>query len=237
VSVLVRLPGLSPYAVVADLQARLVDLRGAGEVPDVLLLLSHPETITLGRRAGPDAVVAADGVDVVEISRGGEATWHGPGQLVGYPIVRLQGDRKDVHGALHAIEQGVIDVLADLGLSAGRDPRNTGVWLDGRKVCSIGIGLRRWVVRHGLALNVDADLAGFARIRPCGFEAGIMTRLADHLPTCPPVDELAWPVGEAVAAAMGVPATSRWEHPCQDEADAEAIIAHLTAVAGVAGPT
>lgn len=227
-SMLVRLPGLSPYRLVADLQAELVELRGADRIPDIVLLLSHPETITLGRRAGPDAVVQADGVEVVEISRGGEATWHGPGQLVGYPIVKLEGARKDVHGALHAIEQGVIDVLADLGVEAGRDPRNTGVWTAGRKVCSIGIGLRRWVVRHGLALNVDADLAGFSRIRPCGFEASVMTRLADHLDPCPSVDALAWPVGEAVADAMGVPAVARWHHPCQDESDAQAIVAHLT---------
>lgn len=227
-SVAVRLPGLSPYRLVAALQDRLVDLRGEGRVPDVVLVLSHPETITLGRRAGPDAVVQAEGVDVVEISRGGEATWHGPGQLVGYPIVRLEGARKDVHGALHAIEQGVIEVLEGLGVTGERDARNTGVWIDGRKVCSIGIGLRRWVLRHGLALNVDADLSGFARIRPCGFEASVMTRLADHLQPCPSVDALARPVGEAVAAAMGAPVEAWVTRPCQDEADADAIVALLT---------
>lgn len=231
-TVLVCLKGLSPYGVVAELQDRLVDLRGGGEIPDVLLALTHPETITLGRMAGEDAVVDAAGVEVVPISRGGEATWHGPGQVVVYPIVRLHGVRKDVPRALRAIEQGVIDVLATWGVEAGRDPRNTGVWVGGQKIGSVGIGLRRWVVRHGLALNVDASLEGFRRIRPCGFDPGVMTRLADHVTPCPPVVSLYEPVAVSVARHLVEPVSEVWWRECQTPRDASSLVDALRALAG-----
>ncbi len=187
----VQLPGLSDYAEVHAMQRQLVEDRAAGRIPDTA------ETITVGRRRGAvDNVLAPAGVPVVRVERGGDVTWHGPGQLVAYPILLLEGERQDLHRHLHALEDAVIGLLTELGLEPGRDPRNTGVWLpepDGavRKVCSVGIACRKWVTWHGLALNVRPDPLGFARINPCGFEASVMTRVVDHLPDAPTVAELA----------------------------------------------
>jgi lipoate-protein ligase B len=184
-----------PYEEAHQLQQRILDQRIRGEVEDTLLLLEHADTITLGRaRTSADNVLDAGGIPVVRVERGGDVTWHGPGQLVAYPIVAT----RDLHAHLRALEQAVIDLLAGLGLGAGRDPRNTGVWIAGKKVCSIGIACRRWVTWHGLALNVDPDLERFARIRPCGFDADVMTRLADHLDPCPSVLDLVDPLADAL---------------------------------------
>lgn len=223
-----RLVGLSPYAAVHALQERLVDARRAGG-PDVVLLLEHPETITLGRRkTSADSVLAAGEVPVVPIERGGDATYHAPGQLVAYPIVALDGPRRDVGGHLAAMEEAVIAVLGGLGVQAGRDERNRGVWVDGRKVCSMGIAVRQWVAWHGLALNVDVDLLGFARIRPCGFASDVMTRVADHVAACPSVDALVRPLAHELDRALGL----GWdgalvEATVRDDADAEAVAAAL----------
>jgi len=135
-------------------------------------------------------VLAPDSIPVFDVERGGDVTWHGPGQLVAYPIVRLTGKRQDLRLHLRSLEEAVIGLLGDWGLAGQRDDRNTGVWLPvdqgtPLKVCSIGIACRRWVTWHGLALNVTTDLTRFATIRPCGFDAGIMTRLADWLDPCP----------------------------------------------------
>jgi len=180
----VHLLGQSPYAPVLALQEALVAGRRDGSVADdVVLLLEHQETITLGRKRGAEGnVLAAGDVPVISISRGGDATWHGPGQLVAYPIVALEGPAQDLHAHLHHLEDAVVELLAGMGIESGTDPRNTGVWLDDpdgerRKVCSIGIACRKWVTFHGLALNVDVDLGGFAKINPCGFGAEIMTTL------------------------------------------------------------
>jgi lipoate-protein ligase B len=114
--------------------------------------------------------------EVIEVERGGQATYHGPGQIVAYPIVKLREDRRDLHAWMRALEQAVIDALAEVGLRAGRREGATGVWIDGeRKICSIGVAASRWVTYHGLALNVSTDLSHFAAIAPCGFEAGVMT--------------------------------------------------------------
>lgn len=208
-----RIPGLAPYADVHALQRRLVDERAAGTVDDTVLLLEHAETITLGRARGADAsVLAAGGVPVVAVERGGDATWHGPGQLVVYPILGLDGARRDLHRHLRALEDAIIAWLrGDFGLDAGRDPRNTGVWLpcpDGerRKVASIGIACRRWVTWHGLAVNLSPELARIAAIRPCGFDADIMTRLADHTPRPPTIAEAAEALAPHLAATLGIPA-------------------------------
>lgn len=198
-----RLTGLTPYPTAHALQEDLVARRRDGLDEDVVLLLEHPETITLGRRPVEGGVLDASGVPVVQVERGGFATWHAPGQLVGYPIVALDGERRDVHRHLAAIEDAVIAALGDLGVAAGRDPRNTGVWIDGHKVCSIGVAIRHWVSWHGLALNVSNDLAGFARIRPCGFDAEVMTNLAAHLHPCPSVDAVADVLVPRLAAGLG----------------------------------
>lgn len=185
---IVRLPGLSPYAAVHELQRSLVARRAAGEIEDTVLLLEHEPTITVGRARGAAGnVLAPDGIPVVDVERGGDVTWHGPGQLVAYPIVLLEGPRKDLHRHLRELEESVILALRRAGVAGVRDPRNTGVWLtdpDGvvRKACSVGIACRRWVTWHGLALNVDTDLGWFERIRPCGFDASVMTTVAQSLP-------------------------------------------------------
>lgn len=194
----VWLEGTTGYAEAHALQRALVERRAAGEVGDVVLLLEHDETITVGRARGAAAnVLAPEGVPVMPVERGGNVTWHGPGQLVAYPIVRLEGRRADLHLHLRSLEEAVIGLLGGLGLEAGRDPRNTGVWLPApsgppRKVCSVGIACRRWVTWHGLALNVRPHPDAFRRIRPCGFEPEVMTRLLEHLGRdCPTPESLA----------------------------------------------
>jgi lipoate-protein ligase B len=201
-----RLPGRVTYAEGHALQREVLEARIRGEVPDTLILLEHEPVITLGRKAGSEAsVIDAGDWPVVRVERGGDATWHGPGQLAAYPIVALEGERRDLHRFLRALEDGVIALLAGLGLQGVRDARNTGVWLPPgpRKVCSIGIACRRWVTWHGLALNVDPDPAAFRRLRPCGFDPDVMTRLADHLDPCPSVDDLAEPLAAALSTALG----------------------------------
>lgn len=199
------------YAEVHDLQQRLLQARIDGRIPDTLLLLEHASTITVGRAKNALDNVLVDDVPVVQVERGGDVTWHGPGQLVAYPIVDLRNRREDLHAHLHALEDAVIDVLRDLGLPPARDARNTGVWLPAasgppQKVCSIGIACKRWVTWHGLALNVDPDPQAFTRINPCGFEANVMTRLADHLDPCPTLDTLVAPLAARLAVQLDIPA-------------------------------
>jgi lipoate-protein ligase B len=159
-------------------QARLAQ-RIAGEVPDALCLCEHDPIVTLGR--GSSAGDAA-GVPfpVVAIERGGEATYHGPGQLVAYPIIELPEGRRDLRRYLRDLEQVGIDTLAAFGVAGQRREGYTGVWIDGLKVASIGVAVRRWVTWHGLALNVTLDLEAFRTFQPCGLDAALMTRLADH---------------------------------------------------------
>ena len=203
-----RLPGRVAYDEAHALQRSLVEQRIRGEIPDTVVMLEHAPVITLGRKAGAAAnVLDAGDTPVIQVERGGDATWHGPGQLVAYPIVALEGERRDLHRHLRLLEEAVIALLGELGLDGVRDPRNTGVWLpsaDGppRKVCSIGIACRRWVTWHGLALNVDPDPAAFLRLRPCGFDPDVMTRLADHLDPYPSVDALAEPLADALERVL-----------------------------------
>ena len=172
-------PGRVPYDAALAWQESLVAQRLAGG-PDSLLLLEHPPVYTLGR--GADARFlggAADGtVPVVRVGRGGQVTYHGPGQLVGYPILGLRGLRPDVRWYVRALEAVLIEALGDLGISAQRRDGLTGVWVGPRKIGSIGVAIRRWVTWHGFALNVGADLAGFGAITPCGIEGVVMTSVA-----------------------------------------------------------
>jgi lipoyl(octanoyl) transferase len=183
--------GAAGYREVWARQLALVDERRTGAGIDTLLLVEHPHVITLGRAQKAKAnVLAAGDVEVIEIERGGDATYHGPGQLVAYPIILLGDGERDLHRFLRNLEEAVIRTLASYGLATGREPGATGVWLDGRaggrkKICSMGIACRRWVTFHGLALNVSTDLACFQRINPCGFDASVMTSIAAELGAAP----------------------------------------------------
>jgi lipoate-protein ligase B len=181
--------GVVPYAAALSLQREGVEARRQGACADRLLLLEHPPVVTLGRRADESnllldrAQLAARGVEVHQVSRGGDVTYHAPGQLVGYAIVDLEARGcRDVHRFLRLQEAVLIDGLAELGVAAGRRPGMTGVFVTGgSKIASIGIGLRGWVSWHGFALNLSLDLAGFEAIVPCGLRGVEMTSVAREL--------------------------------------------------------
>ena len=180
--------GLVPYGEALERQRRLADDRIAGRLPhDTLLLLEHPPVVTLGRGTrqsslpvDPEAL-RRRGVDVFEIERGGDVTFHGPGQLVGYPIFDLTQHRQDLHWFLRQLEAALIMALGDLGIPAEPRAGYTGVWTGGRKIASIGIHVRQWVTWHGFALNVTTDLAAFDLIVPCGIPDVVMTSVAKEL--------------------------------------------------------
>lgn len=172
----VRHLGLVDYQAGLDLQKELVEQRKQGRIPDQLLLLEHPHVITLGARnhnaasnvlEAPEAL-ARRGVAVFETGRGGDVTYHGPGQLVGYPILELQGDRRDVHRYVRDLEEMLIGSVADFGIAASRIPGLTGIWVGHEKLAAIGVRISRWVTSHGFALNVSTDLSYFGLIVPCG---------------------------------------------------------------------
>jgi len=171
----VVLAGRVPYRAALEWQRALAQERLAGRCNDLLLLLEHDPVVTLGRIAESAHLLHPDGIDVVEVERGGDVTYHGPGQLVGYPILDLTLYRQDLHWYLRTLEEALIDGLRRLGLTAGREPGRTGVWTSGRKIASIGVHVKRWVTWHGFALNVTTDLAAFDRIVPCGIPGVVMT--------------------------------------------------------------
>ena len=181
----VRYLGRLNYADALVLQRSLVEDRRAGRVPDLLLLVEHPDVITLGvkgdgGRANITATaetLAALGVDVFEAGRGGDVTYHGPGQVVAYPIIDLKPDRCDVHRYVRDIEEVMIRVCAGYGVSAGRVAGLTGVWVGNNKIGAIGIRISRWITSHGLAFNVSTDLSRFDLIVPCGIAGRGVTSL------------------------------------------------------------
>jgi len=193
--------GLMEYRAAWDLQRRLVERRASDEVPDLLLLVEHPHVVTLGRR-GTTADVLDHALPVVHVERGGEATYHGPGQLVGYPIVKL-ADRLDVTGYVRDLEALLIEASRAFGVPAERDPRQSGVWTRGRKLGSIGIAIHRNVTYHGFAHNVNTDLSYFARIRPCGFDGSVMTSMERELGQPVPIASFKETVGHAFENAFG----------------------------------
>jgi lipoate-protein ligase B len=184
----VRELGPRPYREALELQRDLCRARIAGETTeDILLLLEHEPVVTLGRgtRAAslplPPAELERRGMAVVEVERGGDVTYHGPGQLVGYPILDLREHRPDLHWYLRTLEDALITALGTLGIEASRNPGLTGVWTAGRKIASIGIHVKQWVTLHGFALNVTTDLAGFDLVVPCGIQNVVMTSVAEEL--------------------------------------------------------
>ena len=171
--------GLVPYGDALAWQRALAQARIDGRLAnDVLLLLEHPAVVTLGRASHAAHVLRREGIDIFEIERGGDVTFHGPGQLVGYPILDLTGHRRDLHWYLRTLEHALIIALAELGIPASRNPPHTGVWTANRKVASIGIHVKQWVTWHGFALNVTTDLTQFERIVPCGIPGVAMTSVA-----------------------------------------------------------
>jgi lipoyl(octanoyl) transferase len=214
--------GTASYREVWARQLALVEARQIGEAPDTLLVVEHPHVFTLGRRRESAQNVLAPGdVEVIEIERGGDVTYHGPGQLVAYPILLLQEDERDLHRFLRNMEEAVIATCARTGVEANREPGKTGVWMSDpggarKKLCSMGIACRKWVTFHGLALNVTTDLSYFARINPCGFEASVMTSLAAQRPQVAPaavrtilVEELATTLGRVQTAGSNADALVR----------------------------
>ena len=174
--------GTRDFLASLHLQERLVDLKQRNLVNDILLFVEHPHVYTLGR-GGKDAnVLAPREVPVHRTSRGGDVTYHGPGQLVVYPIVDLRSRlRKDVHRYVRNLEQGAILTLADFGVYATRRPPHTGIWIGDRKIAAIGVAVRRAITYHGLALNVNTDLAYFQRIIPCGLTWAEVTSMQKEL--------------------------------------------------------
>ena len=206
--------GRRSYQAVLELQRTMRLARLDGSLPhDVLLLVEHDPVFTLGRGTQASSLpIAPDllrsrGADVIEIERGGDVTWHGPGQLVGYPIIDLSQHRADLHWYLRTLEQSLIDALAALGIAAGRIAAKTGVWVDDRKIASIGIHVKQWVTLHGFALNVDADLDWFRLVVPCGLTGVTMTSVAHELGLAAPpaLDaEVQRHVVDAFAASFGL---------------------------------
>jgi lipoyl(octanoyl) transferase len=205
----VRRLGVVSYADGVELQKSLVEQRRAGDVPDQLLLLEHPPVITLGVKARNDRshiIASADllqqqGVEVHETGRGGDVTYHGPGQLVGYPIIDLKPDRCDVHQYVRDIEEVMIRAARQFGVTAQRMPGLTGAWVGDEKLAAIGVRIARWITSHGFAFNVNTTLTHFDFIVPCGIPGKGVTSLEKLLGRHVPMAEVA---GEIVKAFSDV---------------------------------
>jgi lipoyl(octanoyl) transferase len=202
----VRRLGSVPYAAGLELQQALVRDRRSGEIADTLLLLEHPHVITLGSDARAAHVLAGEderrllGIEMFETGRGGDVTYHGPGQLVGYPILALEPGRRDLHRYLRDLEEVLIDAAASFGVTAYRREALTGVWTDGGKLAAIGVRVSSgWITSHGFALNVTTDLRYFGAIVPCGIQGAQVTSLARELDRPVEMQE----VQDSVVAAFG----------------------------------
>jgi lipoyl(octanoyl) transferase len=198
--------GVRDFGEVWGVQREMVAARQRDEVPDTLLFVEHPHVITLGRGSHRENLLAVDDLPVVEIERGGDVTYHGPGQLVAYPIFLLSEEERDLHAYLRRLEETLIRTAGDFGVSAGRNPGWTGAWTTAtppQKLASIGISVKRWVTMHGFALNVTTDLSRFARINPCGLEAGVMASLSSVTGRPIAMDEVKRRVVEHFATVFG----------------------------------
>jgi lipoate-protein ligase B len=174
--------GQRDYSVVWELQRKLVDLRARKLIPDTLILVEHPHVFTVGKAVSGDIPSQIDGVPVFRIERGGQWTYHGLGQIVGYPILDLNERKRDIHGFLRSIEQTLILTIKEFGIAGGRGEQ-TGVWVGSKKIASIGAAIRNWVSFHGFALNANTDLSYFYKINPCGFSGSTMTSMKALLGT------------------------------------------------------
>ena len=206
----VRDLGLIPYAEALALQSDLVGRRRTGDIPDQLLLLQHPHVITLGTASSRSHVLADEsrrralGIDLVDVGRGGDVTYHGPGQLVGYPILDLKPDRKDVHQYLRDLEAVLVHTLDEMGIRGEPVPNLTGVWVDGRKIAAIGVRISSgWITSHGFALNVSNDLSFFETIVPCGIQDVSVTSVSQELGRPFAVPNILGMVSEAFSEIFG----------------------------------
>lgn len=179
--------GMIDYKESWDLQKSLFNQRVNGNISDILLLLEHPHTYTLGKVAqksnliGGEDYLKKNNISVFDIDRGGDVTYHGPGQIVGYPIVNLEDWKKDTHKYLRALEEVIINTCLEYDLNSVRDSKYTGVWVDGKKIAAIGIKVSRWITMHGFAFNVNTDLNMFKGIIPCGINDKDVTSLKNEL--------------------------------------------------------
>jgi lipoate-protein ligase B len=211
--VLVAALGSMPYAKALSVQRAAAQARIDGKLADdLLILVEHPPVITLGRSTNSENLLiaaealAARAVELFEVDRGGDVTFHGPGQLVGYPIINLSMHREDLHWYLRQLEETLIRALSTFGIPAGRREKLTGVWTKGRKIASIGVHAKQWVTWHGFALNVTTDLSYFSMMVPCGIENVDMTSVARELgvnPGSPVWKSLGGQVQSAVIDAFG----------------------------------
>ena len=206
----VRRLGLVPYGEALKLQADLVERRREGTVADQLLLLEHPHVITLGSSSDGNHVLldAAErallGIELFETGRGGDVTYHGPGQLVGYPILDLKPDRKDLHAYVRDLEEGLIRAMAELAITAGRKRGLTGVWVGEEKLAAIGVRVSSgWITSHGFALNVATELGFFDSIVPCGIRDHGVTSVGRLLPEAPSMEEVEDAVVRGLASVFG----------------------------------
>ncbi len=188
--------GPTAYGAAWSRQEDLVARRNAGEIGDTLVFTEHEPVFTLGVRSGAEAHLLWDeaeltrrGIAVVATNRGGDITYHGPGQIVGYPIINL-APRKDLHAYLRLVEQVLINTVGTFGLAAARRPGKTGIWLGPRKIAAIGIAVKKWTTFHGFALNVNPDLTPFSGIVPCGITDGTVTSMAAELGSAPSAEEV-----------------------------------------------
>jgi lipoyl(octanoyl) transferase len=212
----VRRLGTIDYQAALDLQKQLVEERKQGLIPDQLLLLEHPHVITLGARnhnassnvlETPEAL-ARKGVAVFETGRGGDVTYHGPGQLVGYPIIELPKERRDVHRYVRDLEEVLIRAVADFGITAARVSGLTGIWCGDEKLAAIGVRISRWVTSHGFALNVSTDLSHFGLIVPCGIADKGVTSMERLLGRPVPMAEVAEAVERRFASVFQAATTT-----------------------------
>ena len=195
--------GIVDYDDALAMQSGMLAARIEGSVGDTLLMMEHPHVFTLGRGADERFIVAnAEGVPIRRVSRGGEVTYHGPGQLIGYPILKLEGSDRDVTKYLRSLEGAMIDALAKFGIDAGRRDAMTGVWVGARKIASIGVGIRRWTTWHGFAMNVSTDLSYFDSIVPCGIEGCRMTSVSELTNRAVSVREFAAMMRESFASTF-----------------------------------
>lgn len=202
--------GVEPYDRALDLQRRLVAARREGRIEDVFILLEHPPVITLGRRGDESNIVASRellarlGIEVHRVERGGDVTYHGPGQLLGYPILDLRGHRQDVGWYMHSLEEVLIRALADFGIEAGRQGERIGVWIGDKNIAALGARIEEWITYHGFALNVSPDLSHFDLIIPCGYKGIGVTSMEEVLGEAPEMREVRRSVAQRFSEVFGV---------------------------------